>query len=74
MARGKSTRADMRGKPLEKECRRARVSRFECGPNDDRVFCCGLVDPMYDDYAKECWECGAFCLNAMPNEEAGRVK
>lgn len=50
------------------------MSRFECGLNDDRVFCCGLVDPMYDDYAKECWECGAFCLNAMPNEEAGRVK
>lgn len=49
-----------------KECYRARISHREYGPDDYRNFCYGLYDPMYDDYWKECQECGAFCLNAKP--------
>lgn len=34
-------RAVVRGKPLDKDCKRANVSKHEYGPNDNRCFCYG---------------------------------
>lgn len=32
------SRAVMRGKPLDKDCKRAYISKHEYGPNDNRCF------------------------------------
>lgn len=52
------SRAKMRGK--------AKISTNESGPQDNRLFCYGLVDCSTDDYLKKCIECGAFVENAKP--------
>lgn len=68
MARGKNTRADLRGKPLDKECYRAYTTTQEYGPDDDRTLCYGMMDDMTDDYLHECLVCGALVWNAKPLE------
>ena len=66
------TRRDMRGRQLDKGCCRAKISRHEYGPDDDRCFCYGLIDKMTDDYLPKCQECGAFAYNATPPAERGK--
>lgn len=60
------SRAQLRGKPLDDDCRIARQSSHEYGMNDNRVFCYGLMDRMTDEYLQKCRECGAFVDNAEP--------
>ena len=57
-------RAAMRGKPLDEDCKKARISTHEYGPNDNRKFCLGLYDMMTDETLSKCKECKAFALNA----------
>ena len=54
------TRANLRGKKLDKDCLMAHTTTHECGKNDDRVFCYGLYDPT------NCINCAAYIQNAMP--------
>ena len=62
-------RAKMRGKPLDKDCRKAHVTRYEYGENDNRCYCLGLYDPMYDEPCEQCIECFAFVNNEVPPKE-----
>ena len=62
------TREDMRGRMLDRDCYRAKVSKYEGGQGDDRLFCYGLIDRMTDDYLPKCAECGAFAFNAQLEE------
>lgn len=57
------SRAQLRGKPLDKDCYGCNISKNEYGPNDNRCFCYGLVDPGGDSIDK-CRGCGAFADNA----------
>ena len=63
------TRAELRGKPLDSDCKRAYSTRHEYGLNDPRCFCLGLCDPgkCYDTLPK-CVECKAYVRNAEPWE------
>lgn len=71
MARGRSTRADMRGEPLDEKCYKARTTTREFGNDDDRTFCYGLVRPdcECEAYLPDCVGCGALVWNAEPIEE-----
>ena len=59
-------RAILRGKKLDYDCKKANIIINEYGPQDNRLFCYGLVDCSTDDYLKKCIECGAFVDNAKP--------
>lgn len=61
-----TTRAELRGKPLDSDCHRANKSLHESGFNDDRVFCYGLYKDMADEIKNKCKECKAFVGNAEP--------
>lgn len=54
------TRAQLRGKKLDIDCRTAHTTTHEFGISDDRVFCYGLYDP------KNCINCAAYVENATP--------
>ena len=56
----------LRGEKLDDDCRKASVTINEYGPQDNRLFCYGLIDCSTDDYLKKCIECGAFVDNAKP--------
>ena len=60
-------RATLRGKPLDDDCKRAKISKHEYGLKDTRCYCYGLFAPhsIYEVNPK-CLECGAYCLNAKP--------
>lgn len=67
----KTIRRDkVRGKHLDHDCYKAYISRHEYGPDDPRVFCYGLIDPMNDELIDKCRNCGAYVGNAMPYKEA----
>ena len=38
------TRADLRGKPLDKDCKIAKISTNEYGPEDNRKYCYGGIE------------------------------
>lgn len=60
-------RAQLRGKPLDKDCKRANTITNEYGTQDDRVFCYGLYEEPTDWLIKKkCLECKAFVNNAEP--------
>ena len=60
------TRAKLKGvRKLPDPCLRAKRSRHECGPDDPRVFCYGLMD-WPDNVNAECLQCGAYVDNATP--------
>ena len=59
------TRGQLRGKPLDKDCYKAKISTHEYGPNDNRKFCYGLTDLRTDDLCKECQSCNANVMNAQ---------
>ena len=69
----RTDRAAQRGKPLDKDCYKAHISKHEYGMNDNRCFCYGLIDLMYDDYLQKCRECGAWAYNAKPPQESGSL-
>ena len=60
------SRRKIRGKALDADCKKAKVSTNEYGPYDDRRFCYGLIDRSTDDYLNKCVDCAAFVNNAKP--------
>lgn len=62
----RNDRAAQRGKPLDADCYKAKISKHEFGMGDNRCFCCGLIDCMTEEYLRKCNECGAFAYNAKP--------
>lgn len=56
----------MRGKLLDEECYKAKISSNECGPKDTRKFCYGLMDMSTEEHLEKCIECGAYVNNATP--------
>lgn len=65
-------RAQLRGKPLDRNCKKARTEPHQYGQNDDRVFCSGLINYENDEFLPKCRDCGAFVDNAMPPENESR--
>lgn len=63
-------RDKVRGKPLDHDCYKANISRYEYGPDDPRVYCYGLEDMMTDELIDRCKRCKAHVSNAKPMEEA----
>ena len=55
----KITRSDLRGKKLEAFCYKAKISKNECGPNDNREYCYGLFSKQNDELIEECVNCKA---------------
>lgn len=64
-------RAQLRGKPLDEDCKKAYTLTHEYGEHDNRVFCMGLIDLMDDEPVTECEKCAAWYRNATPLQEAG---
>ena len=65
-------RAQLRGKQLDADCKKANVTSHEYGMRDNRVFCFGLYKEMSDcEIAEKCQHCGAFVDNAEPLAELG---
>ena len=63
------SRAKLRGKPLDNDCKKAHRTIHECGMKDDRVYCYGLLKDMSEWQIKEkCRECGAHIDNITPLE------
>lgn len=48
------SRAKLRGKKLDEDCKIACTSTNEYGQDDDRVFCYGLVDCSTDELIEKC--------------------
>lgn len=63
------SRAKLRGRKLDEDCKRACTSTNEYGPDDDRVFCYGLVDYSTDELIEKCKNCKAYVFNATPPQE-----
>lgn len=61
-------RAALRGFPLDDDCKKARISTHEYGPEDDRKFCYGLYDCSTVEVLEKCRNCGAYAYNAIPPE------
>lgn len=61
------SRAQLRTEPLDEDCGRARTTRHEYGPDDNRVFCHGL-ERQPGSYEEKCAACPAFVWNAAPPE------
>lgn len=59
-------RDKVRGKPLDHICYKAKISRYEYGPDDPRVFCYGMEDCMTDELLHRCRRCKAYVDNAEP--------
>lgn len=67
----KTIRRDkVRCKPLDDDCYKAKISRYEYGPDDPRVYCYGLMDMMTDELINKCKMCKAHVSNAIPYKEA----
>ena len=68
----KITRAELRGKPLNKDCYKANTTTNECGENDNRVFCFGLYKDKMEEIRDECMRCKANVVYAdHPTEKGG---
>lgn len=63
------SRAKLRGKELDKDCKTAHTTSHEYGLDDDRVFCYGLVDYSTDELIEKCKNCKALAYNATPPQE-----
>ena len=58
------SRAILRGKKLEKHCKTAKTTTNECGIDDNRIYCHGLIDASTEELIKECRECLANVIYA----------
>lgn len=61
----KITRAHLRGKPLFDFCKKAKTTTHECGKDDNRIFCYGILGEFADsnapnDCRQECKNCNAW--------------
>jgi hypothetical protein len=59
-------RAILRGEKLDDNCKNANTTINEYGPQDNRLFCYGLVDCSTESYLEKCINCEAFVDNAKP--------
>lgn len=62
------TRAKLRGRKLDKDCRRAHTTTHEYDKNDNRIFCYGLCRAGGEIVLPECIVCKAYAYNAEPPE------
>lgn len=62
----KVTRAELRGKPLNRDCYKANTTTGEYGKEDNRVFCYGLYQDRMEEIREECLNCNAYVNNAQP--------
>ena len=61
------SRAKLRGKPLDDDCKAAPRSTSEFGEDDYRVFCYGLFkEQSVTEICDKCRKCKAFVENATP--------
>ena len=61
------SRAELRGKPLDEDCKTAHLTTSEFGEDDYRVFCYGLYkEQSVTEICDKCRECKAFVENATP--------
>ena len=60
------SRAILRGEKLDGDCRKASITINEYEPQDNRIFCYGLVDCSTEAHLEKCINCGAFINNAKP--------
>ena len=64
------TRATLRGKPLDDDCRKyGRTDPGQYGEADKRCFCTGILNLMREDLEDKCRACGAYGGNAEPPKE-----
>lgn len=63
------SRAKLRGKKLDEDCKKTYTSSHEYGLDDDRVFCYGRVDYSTDELIEKCKNCKALVWNATPPEK-----
>ena len=64
------TRAQLRGKPLDSDCKLyGRTDPYQYGTKDKRCFCTGIWNLMYEAIEEKCYECGAYVGNAEPLKE-----
>lgn len=68
----KINRAELRGKPLDSDCKKAHTSTHEYGKDDNRGFCLGIKDLMTEEPLEKCEVCKAFVFNAEPLEEESK--
>ena len=62
--KGVKTRADLRGKPLDKICNRAQTLTQRYRNGEIRMYCLGLAtDQTCDHYLDECRHCRALMFN-----------
>ena len=67
----RKTRAQLRGKPLDEDCKRyGRSDPYQFGIMDRRCFCTGIMDKMTDDYMPKCRQCAALNILAQPPSPA----
>lgn len=59
-------RAELRGKPLDDDCKIAIISTHEYGMEDNRKFCYGLMEMTTEEVLEKCKGCKAFVDNAEP--------
>ena len=62
------SRAKLRGKELDNDCKTAHTTSHEYGLDDDRVFCYGLEDYSTDEIIEKCKNCKAYVFNATQLE------
>ena len=52
-------RGKIRGKKLDKDCYDANTTKHQFGPDDNRIFCYGLVEASTEELIDKCKECSA---------------
>lgn len=68
-------RAQLRGEPLNDDCKTARTTTNEFGTKDCRVFCYGLYKNQSEtEICDKCLNCGAYVHNAEPPKEKEKPK
>lgn len=68
----KINRTELRGKPLDSDCKEAHTMTHEYGQDDNRVFCFGIKNLMTEEPLEKCEACKAFVFNAEPLIEIGK--
>lgn len=63
----KVSRAQMRGKSLDPDCKKAHRNTNTWGKCDKRVLCFGLTDPVNDEPFEKCLGCRAFIETDLDN-------
>ena len=64
------SRATLRGKPLNEDCKIVNRATHEYGKEDNRVYCYGLYTEFSDcDIREECLNCKAYVYNSTPLKE-----